>query len=121
MSPHLASLELTAPSPERKCLHVKPVGRPSRKTGSAAIAKVERISRILQARSAGMTFKQIGVMHGVTTQAIHKAFWKAMRSYPFDPARLRRRAMIAARLANMSEGERTDLSSIELMSQPATG
>jgi hypothetical protein len=64
------------------------------RTTPEAIAKVERIAAILQLRFAGHTFREIGMMQTppISAQAIHKAFWKTMRSHPFDPARLRRQA-----------------------------
>jgi hypothetical protein len=64
------------------------------RTSPEAIAKVERVAFLMSLRFQGHTFREIGMMMTppVSMQAAHKAFWKAMRSIPFDPARLRRLA-----------------------------
>ena len=66
-------------------------------TTAAEIAKIERISSILDLRFRGFTFREIGRLHGVSLQAVHKAFWKVMRAHPYDDrARLRRqRALLS--------------------------
>jgi hypothetical protein len=73
----LAGLEPPPPLPKPKLRAAMP-GRPSRKTGRRAIERVERISRILQAKSAGHTFREIGLAEGVSMQAIHKLYWRAL-------------------------------------------
>jgi len=89
----LAGLDPALP-PRQKRMRARPPGRPSHKTGREAIERVDRIAKILSLRAKGLTFREIGqrLTPPVTMQAVHRTFWKAMRSHPFDPARLRRRA-----------------------------
>ena len=69
-------------------------------TTPADIAKVERLSFLMARRMEGLTFGEIGRMlePPITAQAVHRAFWKVMRSHPFDDrARRRRQAARAER------------------------
>jgi hypothetical protein len=82
LAPHLAALEPATPALVRGAGNCLP-GRPSRKTGPAAILAAERRKRVMEARFAGKTFKQIGDLEGVSAQAIFKTYWRALdRSAP---------------------------------------
>jgi hypothetical protein len=90
---HVSGLDPPAPpsKPKMRALARSP-GRPSNRTGRESIERAERASSILDLRFQGFTFKQIGAMQGVSAPSIHRLFWRALRSCPYDPARLRRLA-----------------------------
>ncbi len=59
------------------------------RTTPQAIAKVERISAILQARFEGLTYREIGqrLDPPVSAQAVWKVVWRALREHPFGARR----------------------------------
>ena len=88
----LAGLDLPAPLPKPKLMPMP--GRPSRKTGVAMIAKVERAARVMELRCSGMLFREIAAREGVSTQAIHRMFWKAVAQNPPNRRRHRRLGLV---------------------------
>jgi hypothetical protein len=63
------------------------------RTSPEAIERQMRLAAIIAQRTRGCTFREIGMMMTppVSTQRVHWLYWRALRSCPFDPARLRRR------------------------------
>ena len=81
--PHyLAGLEPPPPLPRPKRSCSAAPGRPATKTGRRAIERVERTSRILQAKFAGHTFREIGLAEGVSMQRVHRLYWRALDANP---------------------------------------
>ena|ERR1700722_12149299 len=62
------------------------------RTSPEAIERQMRLAGIMAQRLRGCTFREIGALQGVSTQRAHVLFWRALRSCPFDRARLRRLA-----------------------------
>jgi hypothetical protein len=88
-----ASLQALEPAPEQLTMRsAARTGRPSTKTGEQSIERVERIKRIMEARFAGASFREIAGFEAVSTATVHRLYWKTMRATPFDPVRLRRLA-----------------------------
>ena len=77
------------------------------RTSPEVIERQMRASALLRQRLQGFTFREIGMMQTppVTAQAVHKAFWKVMRSHPFDPARLQRRQLSRLRQLAALDGD----------------
>jgi hypothetical protein len=88
---HLASLEPT-PTLQPKMRSAARTGRPPTVTGKQSIERVEGIKRIMEARFAGASFREIAGLEAVSTATVHRLYWKTIRSCPFEPARLRRQA-----------------------------
>ena len=74
------------------------MGRPATVTGPQAIAKVQMIARILEARFCGVGYREIAALEGISRATACRWYWRALDAHPFDPARLRRRqrAMLTA-------------------------
>jgi hypothetical protein len=68
------------------------MARPATVTGPEAVAKAEVIARLMQARFCGLGFREIAAAEGISPATACRWYWRAMRSIPHDPARLRRRA-----------------------------
>jgi hypothetical protein len=68
------------------------MGRPATVTGVLAIAKAEMISRILQARSRGVGYREIAALEGISPTTACRWYWRTMRQNP--PNRRRQRAAL---------------------------
>jgi hypothetical protein len=65
-------------------------GRPPTKTGKQSIERIERIKRIMEARFAGASFREISLTHGLSTATVHRLYWKVVSENP--PSRRRQLA-----------------------------
>jgi hypothetical protein len=61
-------------------------------TTPAEIAKAERLCAIMSHRLEGRTFRQIGMMLGVSPATAHRHFWRVVKANP--PSRRRQLARL---------------------------
>jgi hypothetical protein len=66
------------------------MGRPATVTGPEAIAKTEMISRVMQARFAGLGYREIAAAEGISRATAHRLYWRVIAENP--PSRRRQLA-----------------------------
>ena len=67
------------------------MARPATVTGPEAIAKVEMIARLMQARFRGVGYREIAAAEGTSPATACRWYWRAIAQNP--PSRCRQRAV----------------------------